>query len=246
MLLLSLQIFTVSRFCFFHAWRFPTDLFIQVSLLETAFMQGILMTNETKPYHHGDLKNALIRAGTEILAREGVAGLSLRKVAKQAGVSHAAPYAHFTDKQALIAAISTEGFRQFDERMRATREVHAPLPSRLLEEIAWAYVQFAMDDPDRFKIMFSSILEKEKEYPEFVEMSQKNFQQVVEVVEVCQRAGVLREGDAELLAVSVWGAVHGFVMLLLEGQISSAVMGRFSVREMLAFLLGQFTTGQTI
>lgn len=194
-----------------------------------------------KPYHHGDLKNALIRAGTEILAQEGVGGLSLRKVASRAGVSHAAPYAHFADKQALIAAISTEGFRQLDERVRATREVHATAPTRLLEELAWAYVQFALDDPDRFKIMFSSILEKEKDYPEFVEMSQKNFQQVVEVVEICQRAGILREGEADLLAVSVWGAVHGFVMLLLEGQISSAVLGRFSVREMVAYLLAQFT-----
>jgi AcrR family transcriptional regulator len=193
-----------------------------------------------KPYHHGDLKNALIRAGTEVLAREGVGGLSLRKVAKQAGVSHTAPYAHFADKQALIAAISTEGFRQLDERVRATREEHGSVPARLLEEVAWGYVQFALEDPDRFKIMFSSVLEKEKAYPEFVEVWQQTFRQVVEVVEVCQQAEVLREGEVDLLAVSVWGAVHGFVMLLLEGQISSAVLGRFSGREMLVFLLGQF------
>ena len=63
-----------------------------------------------KSYHHGDLKNALIKAGADILSNEGVSALSLRKVARKAGVSHAAPYAHFTDKQALIAAISTEGY----------------------------------------------------------------------------------------------------------------------------------------
>ena len=63
-------------------------------------------------YHHGDLKNALIQAGIEILSIEGVKGLSLRRVAKRAGVSHAAPYAHFKDKQALVAAISTEGYKK--------------------------------------------------------------------------------------------------------------------------------------
>ena len=200
-----------------------------------------IMENEQKPYHHGDLKNALIRAGTEILAREGVGGLSLRKVAKHAGVSHAAPYAHFTDKQALIAAISTEGFRELYARVGTTFETYADIPAGLLVETAWAYIQFALDDPDRFKIMFSSVLEKEKEYPEFVEMSQKNFQQVVAVVERCQAAGVLRDGPVDLLAVSVWGAVHGMLTLLLEGQISHAVLDRFSVREMLIFTLNQIS-----
>ena len=76
----------------------------------------------TKNYHHGDLKNALINAGVEILAGDGVGGLSLRKVAKQAGVSHAAPYAHFADKQALIAAISTEGYKKIYESMAAVME----------------------------------------------------------------------------------------------------------------------------
>jgi len=73
-----------------------------------------------KTYHHGDLKNALIRAGIDILAREGVGGLSLRKVARNAGVSHTAPYAHFADKQALIAAISTNGHEKYIAGSRAS------------------------------------------------------------------------------------------------------------------------------
>src|SRR5438552_2670358 len=77
-----------------------------------------------KAYHHGDLRNALIQAGLELLAESGAAALDLRKVARKAGVSHAAPYRHFADKQALIAAINTEGYRRLAERIRqGLREV---------------------------------------------------------------------------------------------------------------------------
>jgi AcrR family transcriptional regulator len=190
-------------------------------------------------YHHGDLKNALIKAGTEVLAQNGVGGLSLRKVAKKAGVSHTAPYAHFADKQALIAAISTEGFRQLYEQVVAVTGRYKNDPAQQLLETAWTYVQFAMNDPDQFKIMFSSVLEKEKEYPDFVEMSQKTFQQVVAVVAHCQEAGVLQDGPGALTAVTTWSAVHGLIALLLEGQIPHTVLEQFSLRQMLIFSLNQ-------
>jgi len=190
-------------------------------------------------YHHGDLKNALVKAGVEILASEGLGGLSLRKVAKQAGVSHAAPYSHFSDKQALIAAISTEGFKQLHVQIEAVKTAHAGNPPALLVETAWAYFQFALKEPDRFKLMFSSVLEKEKDYPDFVESSQQNFQQVVEVVEICQQAGILKPGPPDPTAVTVWGAVHGLAMLVLEGQVSHTVLERYSLREILLDTLNQ-------
>ncbi len=192
-----------------------------------------------KTYHHGDLKNALIKAGVEILARDGVSGLSLRKVALKAGVSHSAPYAHFADKQALIAAISTEGFRQLYEQVSGVTLKYQSQPTKQLIEVAWAYVQFAMDDPDRFKVMFSAVLEKEKQYPEFVAESQKNFQLVKLIVEANQASGQLKSGPSEMVELSVWGIVHGFVMLLLEGQIPHAVLERVSLRELLEFQLSQ-------
>ena len=192
-----------------------------------------------KTYHHGDLKNALIKAGVEILAKDGVSGLSLRKVALKAGVSHAAPYAHFVDKQALIAAISTEGFRQLYERMSEVAEKYKSRPEKQLVEAAWSYVQFAMDDPDRFKVMFSGVLEKEKEYAEFVVESQRNFQLVKMIIEANQASGALRGGDSELVALSAWGIIHGFVMLLLEGQIPHTVLEQKSLRELVEFQLGQ-------
>jgi len=188
-------------------------------------------------YHHGDLKNALIKAGTEILASEGLGGLTLRQVAKQAGVSHAAPYAHFKDKQALIAAISTEGFKQLHSQIESVKKTYGAEPGTLLIETAWAYVQFALNEPDRFKLMFSSALEKEKEYPDFVEISQNNFWQLVDIVKLCQQANVLNEGDSDLIALSVWGTVHGFVSLLIEGQISHTVLEKGSLKEILIFII---------
>jgi AcrR family transcriptional regulator len=190
-------------------------------------------------YHHGDLKNALIKAGVDILAREGVAGLSLRKVAGKAGVSHTAPYSHFADKQALIAAISTEGFRELYERVQRCIERHDGKPAKQLIEVAWEYVQFATDDPDRFKVMFSGVLEKEKDYPEFVTESQNNFRQIMQLVESNQRAGVLKAGSSDLVAVSAWGIVHGLIVLLLEGQISHTILEKKSPRKLLEFQLGQ-------
>jgi AcrR family transcriptional regulator len=154
-------------------------------------------------------------------------------VAKQAGVSHAAPYSHFADKQALIAAISTEGFKQLYKQITSVREAHSQKPSALLLETARAYIQFAMNEPDRFKLMFSSVIEKEKDYPEFIAASQENFQQLVSVIETCQQAGLLKPGPSDLMAVSVWSSVHGMIMLILEGQVSHTVLDKHDIDSIL-------------
>ena len=197
-----------------------------------------------KNYHHGDLKNTLVTAGISILAKEGVAGLTLRKVARRAGVSHAAPYAHFSDKQALIAAISTEGFKRLYEAMDQAITPFETDPLRQLVAGAWAYVQFGVSDPDHFKVTFSGVLEKEKDYPAFVEISQKTFGRVVSIVEACQRAKVLRAGSPDLLAISIWSQLHGLVSLLIEGQISHTVLEKHSIQEMFALALSQFLLKQ--
>ena len=200
----------------------------------------------SKKYHHGDLENALIKAGVEILSKEGLGGLSLRKVAKRAGVSHSAPYAHFKDRQSLIAAISTEGFKQLYAELDAAASAYAADPKQQLVEGAYAYVQFAMNNMDTFKIMFSGVLEKEKEYPSFVEISRKTFERVVEVVRACQNAGILRSVPAEVMAVSVWGQVHGVISLALEGQISHTVLDRFTIRDLVLFGIDQMSLSKPV
>lgn len=192
-----------------------------------------------KKYHHGDLKNALIKAGVEILSKEGIEGLSLRKVAQRAGVSHSAPYSHFPDKQSLIAAISTEGFNQLYAELDAAVSAHANDPKRQLLEGTRSYIRFAIEHTDTFKIMFSGVLEKEKEYPAFVDISRITFERVVDIVRACQEAGVLRAASPEMLAVAVWGQVHGIVSLALEGQISHTVLDHHTVQEIVSLAIEQ-------
>lgn len=184
-------------------------------------------------YHHGDLKNALIKAGAEILADEGAGSLSLRKVAARAGVSHSAPYAHFADKEALIAGVITEGFGQLYERLDATMAAERADPSRLLVEVAYTYVQFAQELPAFYKLMFSGALEHEQAYPDLVAVSRTSFGLLVELVSRCQDGGTLPEGPADILAIGVWSLVHGFTSLLLERQISHTVLERHPLKELI-------------
>ncbi|HEX2907335.1 MAG TPA: TetR/AcrR family transcriptional regulator [Phototrophicaceae bacterium] len=190
-------------------------------------------------YHHGDLKNALIRAGIEILSQDGMQALSLRQVAKQAGVSHTAPYAHFADKQALIAAIAAAGYQKLYQQLVAAQENQNDALARLVA-LAQAYVQFALDEPDHFKITFSGIVETEQNYPEYVEQSKQCFALVVDGVVACQANGTLAAGDTQLMAVSIWASIHGFAQLLLGNQLPGALLTQYPVTELLRFHLHQF------
>src|SRR5260370_30893095 len=100
-----------------------------------------------KPYHYGDLRHALSQAGLEMLSEGGEAALDLRKVARKAGVSHAAPYRHFEDKQALIAAINTEGYRRLAAQIQQGLQAVPDDAFEQLRAVAGAYIHFAVDNP---------------------------------------------------------------------------------------------------
>jgi AcrR family transcriptional regulator len=172
-----------------------------------------------KPYHHGDLRNALIQAGMELLSEGGAAALDLRKVARKAGVSHAAPYRHFADKQALVAAINEEGFRRLAERIRSTvRE--APGDSfEQLQAVARAYVQFARDNPWLMREMFSGLTVEREAFPDLSTASKAVFMSYMEVVRRGQEEGKIIDGDPGALSGVLWSLLHGVAMLTIENQI---------------------------
>jgi len=196
-----------------------------------------------KPYHHGDLKNALIRAGAEVLVQEGVAGLTLRRVARRAGVSHSAPYAHFADKEALVAAISTEGLRALRQRIEEAVRSRDGDPGRQLQEAAWATVEFGLEQPDLYQVTFSSVIASEKDHPDYVDMAHGSFGALVELVRRGQAAGVVEPGPAEEVAVGFWSVTHGLVSLLGNRQIPHSLLARTPPRKLLLAALAPLLRG---
>ncbi len=122
-----------------------------------------LTTLRSKPYHHGDLRRALISAGIELLGEGGASALDLRKVARKAGVSHTAPYRHFEDKRALVAAIAEEGFGRLTERLK--NAVSGVAPGLQLLALTRAYVDFALTEPALMREMFSGLTIDRMAYP---------------------------------------------------------------------------------
>jgi len=152
-------------------------------------------------YHHGDLPAALLRAAGKTLERRGIAALSLRETARRAGVSHNAPYRHFPDREALLAALAAEGFAMLAERLRRQ-------PGR---EMGEAYVRFALQQPQRFRLMFGGLVPMTK-YPELRNAAQGAYQALIEAFKEMPRP--------ELAAAAAWSLVHGLSQLLLDGHFT--------------------------
>jgi AcrR family transcriptional regulator len=182
-------------------------------------MESRIERQKTKPYHHGDLRNALIQAGLEILAEGGSQELDLRKVARRAGVSHAAPYRHFVDKQALIAAINEEGFHLLAERIDSTLHEVSDEPIEQLLGVALAYVRFAQENPWLMREMFSGITIERETFESLHTASKSVYRLYTEVIRSGQERGKIVDSDPTALAGVLWSVLHGLATLIIDNQM---------------------------
>ena len=164
-----------------------------------------------KPYHHGNLREALLKAAIRLIAEVGPTAFTLREVARRAGVSHNAPYRHFRDKDDLLAAVAVQGFRELTQAMLdAAKRRRGALNQ--LKRAGLAYVEFALRRPEHFTIMFDAPVSKGK-HRESAESGERAFSTLVSFVKNCQDEGRLAPGDSHQLALLAWSIVHGIAKL---------------------------------
>ncbi len=159
-------------------------------------------------YHHGNLRDALLDAAEALLPLHGPEGLTLREVARQAGVSHGAPYHHFESREALLASVAERGFAGLGEAMVVTA---GPTPRDRLIAICVAYVDFAARHPTRFRLMFGPLLAAKEQYPGLKEAGEKSFFILLEA------SRDVAPDDAMPLALSGWSLAHGLAHLRING-----------------------------
>lgn len=168
-----------------------------------------------RAYHHGDLKAALVAEAVELLRAQGPEALTLRGVARAAGVSQAAPYRHFTDRRELVAAVAESGFRRLQASM--LERVQSGTGREGFKGIALAYVEFALANPAQYRIMFGPELATADDLPSLREASRGVLGFVAEGIRQLQSAGLIAAGDPWSIAVALWAMLHGLVLLWLDG-----------------------------
>jgi AcrR family transcriptional regulator len=175
------------------------------------------MKRKKDSYHHGDLRQALLAAGMTILDQHGVEGLTLRRAAAAAGVSHAAPAHHFPTLKALLTALAAIGFERFGEAIKAERGKAAEDPESQMRAAGQGYVNFAAANRGIFRLMFSSTL-LDWENKALRDAAEASFHQLEEIVRPMAGEAAGHTDRLALLKL-VWCVVHGYAHLYLEGQM---------------------------
>ena len=177
--------------------------------------------SEATPYHHGDLRDALLKAAEAVLERDGLGGLTLRAVAREAGVSHAAPTHHFGDLTGLLSELAAIGFRRFNVAMAAAGAIDAPPLMRAMAR-AKAYVAYAQAHPGMYGLMFRTE-RLDMTRPSLHEAAGASFAGLAGAVGV----SLQRQASDKALTLEhaaaiarAWSLVHGFTTLLLDGRLN--------------------------
>jgi len=169
-------------------------------------------------YHHGDLRRALIDTTLRVISEEDIGGVSLRAVARRAGVTYAAPYHHFRDKNALLAAVAVEGYRALRSEVERALSRAPQRPVARLQALAQSYIRFGIAHPAHYRVMFRPDLGDPQQEPELDAAAGQAFQGLLLIIAELRGPGANAE-ELERLAITAWSMVHGLVSLWNEGPL---------------------------
>lgn len=185
-------------------------------------------STEKDSYHHGDLRRALLDAARQLAEERGIDGFTLREVARRAGVSHAAPYHHFSDKTALVEALAIETYKRLAQTLQQAYDRKGGNALDRLGAIGIAYVEFAVKHPAEFRLLTrfevcpppsDSQLTGTFVLPPLEDAANEAYNVLIGTIQEGQEAKLVAEGDLESLALTCWASVHGLAVLILDGLI---------------------------
>jgi AcrR family transcriptional regulator len=171
-------------------------------------------------YHHGDLERALVEAAAEIVRDKGIDALTLRGVGDYLGVSRSALYRHFEDKSALLARLAAVGFRGLSAALNFAQDTAQASGREPLEEMAGAYVRYALSNPSHYRVMFGRAIDNWERYPDLVAEGEAAFSLLLNTVAKSQQEGKIVAGDPLRLSQVIWSIVHGIATLGMDGQLT--------------------------
>ena len=173
---------------------------------------------DRRGYHHGNLREALIRAAVDLIAQKGPAGFSFADAARAAGVSSAAPYRHYRDRDALIADVALRGFEKFEAALTAAWDGGRPDPLAAFERIGRAYLNFARSEPAYYAAMFEAGLPPDASL-ELRQAGQRAFDVLRNAAEtLCALIPGAARPPAMMVALHVWATTHGIASLFGRGD----------------------------
>jgi AcrR family transcriptional regulator len=171
---------------------------------------------QPKSYHHGNLRNELLDTAEAHLAEAGMEALSLRALARAAGVSQTAPYRHFNDKSELLAALAVRGYHKLLEELEAAGQRAGANPIEQMHSFAHSYVNYAISHPDLFKLMFGPALQPLEDHLELHTASRNTYELVRQIMRRGIDQGIFRDEDDHYMANAGWSGIHGLAILKVD------------------------------
>ncbi|GBF49679.1 WHG domain protein [Leptospira ryugenii] len=177
------------------------------------------MVRMRKSYHHGNLRDAILKESLLWIKKEGIETLSLREIAKKLGVTHSAPNKHFPKKEVLLANMVEHGFIQFRIALLEGCKNLETEPREAFQSMCLSYIKFANDNPEIYRLMFSKTLDDYEDYPACQKAGFASFQVLLDAVNKLQEGGIIKQGDIREISFLLWSLIHGYVLLWQEGRI---------------------------